>query len=165
MCAFFQWHISLELALCLVEIIFILHMCMKMVKALGILIIWVKSQTWSILFLVSPFELVYLFFALPMLQALTSYMFSFSLGQGSIKHILVVFHVIMVGNYMKKRSDTWWKEWEKFPNVDYFKYKKVIPLCSQSFMLMELEIKRSINALRWWICVLWWYILFQNSFL
>jgi hypothetical protein len=38
---------------------------------------------------VSPFELVYLFFVLPMLQALTFYMFSFSPGKELVEHILV----------------------------------------------------------------------------
>jgi hypothetical protein len=42
---FFQWYVSLELASYLVEITFTLHVCMKMIKALGILTTWAKKPT------------------------------------------------------------------------------------------------------------------------
>jgi len=60
-----------------------------MIKALEILTTWAKKPTQSILSLMSSFELVYLFFALSILQALTFYMLSFSPGQGLVEHIFV----------------------------------------------------------------------------
>ena len=46
-------------------------------------------------------------------------MFSFSLGQGLVEHILVIFHGIMVGNYVKRKMKKWclMKRWAKLPKV------------------------------------------------
>jgi len=45
-------------------------------------------------------------------------MFSFSLGQGLVEHILMISHGIMVGNYVK-RKNKWclMKRWAKLPKV------------------------------------------------
>jgi hypothetical protein len=63
-------------------------------------------------------------------------MFSFSPGQGLVEHILVIFHGIMVGNYVKrKKKCCLMKRWAKLLKVKKKKKKgkkeeKSVPLCS-----------------------------------
>ena len=76
----------------------------------------------------------------------------------------------MVGNYVKEKSDTWWKEWAKLLEIDHLRKKERKKSCYIVFLKFYVDgawnqKNLSIGALRWWICVFWWYILFQNSFL
>jgi len=74
-------------------------------------------------------------------------MFSFSPSQGLVEHILVISHGIMVGNYVKRKKK--WCLMKKMGKVakgekeKKKEKKKSIPLCSEDFMLKELEIKRN----------------------
>jgi len=70
-------------------------------------------------------------------------MFSFSLGQGSVEHILMISHGIMVGNYVKRKKK--WclmKRWAKLPKVKKKEQRK-IKKCS--FMFLRFYVERAWN--------------------
>ena len=74
-------------------------------------------------------------------------MFSFSLGQGLVEHILMISHGIMVGNYVKRKKK--WclmKRWAKLPKVKKSKRKKKgdkEKMCS--FMFLRFYVEKAWN--------------------
>jgi len=108
-------------------------------------------------------------------------MFSFSLGQGLVEHILVISHEIMVGNYVK-RNKKWYlmKRWAKLPKVKKKKErKKEQRKRKKKVFLYVLKIicwksLKSKEVKHWWLkmenlCALMeylvWNIIFQNALL
>ena len=99
-------------------------------------------------------------------------MFSFSPSQGLVEHILVIFHGIMVGNYVKRKKKKKWclmKRWAKLPKVK--KKKKVFLYVLKILYWKSLKSK---EVKHWWLkmenlCALMeylaWNIIFQNALL
>jgi len=109
-------------------------------------------------------------------------MFFFSPGQGLVEHILVIFHGIMVGNYIKRKKK--WclmNRWAKLPKVkkkEKKKKKKKKERKKKVFLyvlkVLCWESLKSKGVKHWWLkmenlCVLMeylvWNIIFQNALL
>jgi len=106
-------------------------------------------------------------------------MFSFSPGQELVEDILVIFHGIMVGNYMKRKKK--WclmKRWAKLPKVKKKGKKKKKERKKKVFLyILKILCWKSLKSKEvkhWWLkmenlCALMeylvWNIIFQNALL
>jgi len=100
-------------------------------------------------------------------------MFSFSLSQGLVEHILMISHGIMVGNYVKRKKK--WclmKTWAKLPKVkrkkkEQRKRKKVFLYVLKILCWKSLKSKEDKH---WWLkmenlCALMKYLVWNIIFL
>ena len=102
-------------------------------------------------------------------------MFSFSLGQGLVEHILVISHGIMIGNIWKERKVMLDEKMGKVAKGEIQKEKKKKKKCSFVFFkILCWKSLKSKEVKHWWLkmenlCALMkylvWNIIFQNALL
>jgi hypothetical protein len=101
-------------------------------------------------------------------------MFSFSPSQGLVEHILVDTSWIMVGNYVEKKNDAWWKDrqnyqtWKKKKRKEKKRIENKSVLCVFKILcwwsLKSKEVKHWCLKMEIW-CALMGYLVSKESFL